>query len=490
MHKKLRTVAAALASTLAALAMFMGSAAADVTVAISPSLLEFAVDQGASFAQTITVSNEGSDPAAISVQVSPYGQTPEHLSATDWFLASPDKFELEPGTTKDVNVYIQVPDEVEPGGRYATVFFRTSALSAGNKLSRFVGGTGVGAQIGSVFLLTVRGPDLKLEGELTKVVPMVVGPSRIGSRIEITNTGNVHLVPSGEVELKDAEGNVVGRFALPETTALLPGETKSFDLSGAEELPDGDYQASASIEYGWNEDQISAAEVDPKEWAQIGADKQITFNSVPKLRVVEVSMHDSDESGAEVELAVENYGDVEVSPAGFIDVLNKAGERLSLLNIKSTNWAVEPHSTSHRTYSNNGPIPKGEYTLAAEFSYHGEETAAQTFTAVIEEEILPPLAPEAPAARQAQYAPKTPGWMWPAMAAAGMAVFAALGASAWTLRRNRARLAAGDGAMATQQLPIYARELQELYRQTRGQTPKAEDLPGCATDHPMPDHGS
>ena len=229
MHKKLRTVAAALATTLAALAMFMGSAAADVTVAISPSLLEFAVDQGASFAQTITVSNEGADPAAISVQVSPYGQAPEHLSATDWFLASPDKFELEPGTTKDVNVYIQVPAEVEPGGRYATVFFRTSALSAGSSLSRFVGGTGVGAQIGSVFLLTVRGPDLKLEGELTKVVPVVVGPSRIGSRVEITNTGNVHLVPSGEVELKDAEGNVVGRFALPETTALLPGETKSFD---------------------------------------------------------------------------------------------------------------------------------------------------------------------------------------------------------------------------------------------------------------------
>ena len=441
MSRQLRTIIAALAPATFALAMFSGSAAADVTVAISPSLLEFAVDPGARFAQTITVSNEGADPASIFVGVGSYGKAPEHLAATAWFRTDPQSFKLGPGKTEKVNVYIEVPHDVQPGGRYATVFFRTSVLSSGDKSSRFVGGTGVGAQVSTVFLLTVRGPDLRLEGELTKVVPVVVGPGRIGSRVEITNTGNVHLLPSGQVELRDTDGNVVGHFALPETTAILPGETKSFYLHGTQQVPDGDYQASATIEYGWNEDQIGAAKVDPEEWAQQNTGKEIAFNSVPKLRVVEVSMGGSDESGAEVKLVIENYGDVEVSPAGFVDILNNDGERLALLNIAAGNWSVEPHSIFDRKYSHKSRIPKGEYSLAAKLSFHGGETAAKTATAVIDEEILPPVAPQAPEARKAQYAPRTPGWMWPALAAAGLVVVTALGASAWTVRRLGARSA-------------------------------------------------
>ena len=286
----------------------------------------------------------------------------------------------------------------------------------------------MGVQIGSVFLLTVRGEDLRLEGRLERVVPVAAGPGRIMTRVEITNTGNVHMFPEGEVELMDEDGNVVGHFTLSETTAILPGETKSFYLDGAESVPDGDYHASGSIQYGWNEDQIAAAEVEPEEWKEQESSREITFNSVPKLRVVEVRMEGSSESGAEVTLAVENYGDVEVSPAGFLDILNDEGERASLLRLDAGSWSVEPHSTATRKYVHRDAMPKGEYRLDVKLAYNGEETAAARATAIIEQDIVPPVSPQAPEARRLQYAPPTPGWVWIALTAAGLvAAIAALG---------------------------------------------------------------
>ena len=180
------------------------TALADVTVALSPSLFEFGVDPGATFAETIMVSNEGEDAAFISVEVGPYGDGGENTTAVPWLRAEPDEFELQPGTDREVTVSVKVPRQTEPGGRYATVFFHTSPLSLTGTQSGFVGGTGVGVQIGSVFLLTVRGEGLRLEGRLERVVPVAAGPGRIMTRVEITNPESTEGRPWGQPLKKPA----------------------------------------------------------------------------------------------------------------------------------------------------------------------------------------------------------------------------------------------------------------------------------------------
>jgi hypothetical protein len=265
------------------------------------------------------------------------------------------------------------------------------------------------------------------------------------------------MYPEGQVELKNERGEVIGIFELPETTAILPGETVSVYLDGVQDVPDGDYKAVGTIDFGWDHEQIEAADVPPEEWSQQESQEEITFNSVPKLRVVEVQMEGTSESGTEVTLAVENYGDVEVSPAGFVDVLNADGERAALLNITAGSWAVEPHSKSTRQYSYRGVIPKGDYSLDTKLSFNGENTASKTGTTRIEEDIIPAVAPAAPQARRIQYSPGTPGWVWGALSTAALMVVAALGAAAWMVRRLVAERQAGlvgPGATATISGPV------------------------------------
>ena len=304
-----------------------------------------------------------------------------------------------------------------------------------------------------MFLITVRGADLKLEGQLTRVVPVVTGPGRLGTRMEITNTGNVHMYPEGKIELTDKDGNVVGEFTLPDTTAILPGETKSFYLDGVKAVADGDYKATGTIEFGWDQEQIKAVKVAPENFSQQDSSEEITFNSVPKLRVIEVQMQGSDQSGAEVKLVLENYGDVEVAPSGFVDVLNLTGERAALLNIGAGSFAVEAHSLATQEYVYRGLMPKGDYSLAAKLNYDGEETATRTDTAKIEQDIVPPVAPEAPEARRLAYEPGTPVWVWGALAAAAAAVLAALGGMGLMVRRLSGQRVAVAAAPAPARSP-------------------------------------
>ena len=428
-------------------------AKADVTISVSPSLLEIGLDPGAGLTQAVTVKNRGSDAAYVTVGVVPYAGDRQDIEAVEWFEVDPLEFDLEPGVSQEVIVTVAAPSDAKPGGHYAAVSFRTSARPPASAAQRFTGGTGVGATIGCVFLLTVRGADLKLEGQLTKVVPVSAGPGRLGARVEITNTGNVHMFPEGQVELRDLDGNVIGIFELPETTAILPGETQSLYLEGVQDVQDGAYRASGTIQYGWNSEQTKAAAVEYEEWGHQEDSKEIVFNSVPKLRVVEVRMEGSSENGAEIKLSVENYGDVEVSPAGFVDVLNSEGERAALLNIGAGSWPVEPHSTASREYVFRDAIPKGDYSLAAKLNYHGEETAAGTAIAHIEQDIVPPVAPEAPEARKLQYAPSGPRWIWAALAGVAAVAVASLGAAVWAMRRLAFRPAAAPRDVAREDPP-------------------------------------
>lgn len=70
---------------LAILAFFLisANARADVTISVTPSFLEFAVDPGTIFDQVITVSNEGSSATGIVVAVRASADSPPEYSSTD-----------------------------------------------------------------------------------------------------------------------------------------------------------------------------------------------------------------------------------------------------------------------------------------------------------------------------------------------------------------------------------------------------------------------
>ena len=309
-------------------------------------------------------------------------------------------------------VHVEVPVDAQAGGRYATIFFRNASLNIGaGDAEGFFGASGLGAEIGAPFILTVRGGNLTLEGQLSRIVPLALAPSLIGFRVQIDNTGNVHMVASGELELTDAQGKTVGSYALPRTTAILPGTSKSFKLRGSHELSPGDYHASARIAYGWTGQQSEAAQVDPADWGQRAAVSEIDFNSIPKLTVSTLEMT-SFEGGVKFNLAVENFGDVEVAPEGTIDVRSAGGQRIIALNISKGSIIAEPHTTVPSEKIYNGAIPHGEYDVSAVFHYQAADFAEATIRSAVESDIVPVVVPEAARFREdaeALAAPVTEG---------------------------------------------------------------------------------
>ena len=350
----------------------------------------------------MTVSNEGTSATRILVDVRAIpGGTPE-VSSVDWVQAGPVEFPLAPGEKQEVELNITVPGDVQPGGRYASIFVRNAPINVGGSgAAGFFGASGLGAEIGAKLILTVRGPGLRLEGQMTRIVPLALGPSALGFRAEITNTGNVHMVISGDIELLDASGNVLGRSSLPQTTSILPGATQSFKFRGALEVPPGDYHAVGTIVYGWTEQQSTAAQVDPDDWGRRTASTELSFNSVPRLRVPKLEMT-AIEGGVEFSLELENYGDVEIVPAGVIHVNTKDGQRLIALNVPAGSLVIEPRTTVPTQKAFNGAIPQGEYDVGAAFFYHGGESAEATATAVVQQDVQPAVVPEAVEFRSAE----------------------------------------------------------------------------------------
>ena len=393
--RQLKTAAAGLLLAVAVPLIFSPTAAADITISVTPSLLEFAVDPGARFEEIITVTNEGTDRAVVRVNVSAPEDASSELSAERYIQVDSPEFALSSRQKKEVRVSVTIPEDAAPGGLYATIFIQTSPSRIGSGGdSSFAGGSGFGARIGAKFITTVRGPGLTLDGGLAKLVPVAAGPGRIGFRIEIENTGNVHLVPKGEIEVQDEDGNVVGDFTLPETPAILPGVTKSFRLRGAVDVPAGTYQASGKIDYGWTQQQGEAARVDADDWQQRESSKEIKFSSVPKLKVTSLKMEAGGGSEVKFTVVLENDGDLEVSPAGVIDVHDDSGERFIALNIGAGNLVVQPLGTNTSEHVYTGSLRRGKYNVRASFNYHGDENAEGTAETVIEADVILPIVPK------------------------------------------------------------------------------------------------
>ena len=431
--------AIAVLSVIVGLLVLHSPAQAGITISVTPSFLEFAVDPGANFDEVITVSNEGSDSTGIIVEVSATIEGRPDISSTDWIQVEPDQFTLgpfkargDPGpeNIQKVKISVNVPNDAQPGGRYATIFFRTVpvSFSSGREIG-FFGGSAFGAEIGVRTLLTVRGEGLNLEAQLSRLVPVALGPGRIGFRAEVTNRGNVHIAITGHAELYDQAGNPIGDFKLLETTAILPGETKSFNLRGFQEVPPGIYRASATIDYGWTPSQIEAASEDPDNWGQREAVSEIRFDSAPKLLISDFQVDASTGEAVNFTVDLVNFGDVEVSPTGVIDMRDADGEQVVYLTIGAGSVTVEPGTSAISKLEYTGALSSGDYTARSVFNYHGEENAERTATIHIGQDIIPPIAPEAPAVRKADIESLgggTPIWVWALVWGFGGALVVAL----------------------------------------------------------------
>ncbi|MGH2561592.1 MAG: hypothetical protein ACRDJH_21200, partial [Thermomicrobiales bacterium] len=176
----------------------LASTRAQVSIGVTPSVLDLFADPGDEGVQDITVFNDSEQPVAATVEVDQLGNVADDYSAVEWLSVEPREVELQPGEETAVLLSIDVPDDIASGGRYASVKVTTKAAERDDAGS----GVTIAGQLVVGVLFTVIGDgDVVKEISVEQFAPVLEPDGRVGFHGQMTNTGNIHITGTGHADL-------------------------------------------------------------------------------------------------------------------------------------------------------------------------------------------------------------------------------------------------------------------------------------------------
>lgn len=171
---------------------------------------------------------------------------------------------LTPRQIKSVNVSINVPKNASPGGHYGVIRFTASAPSLNGN------GVALSTSLGSLVLINVSGnvkeslavEEMSINKNGKKGTFFESAPLNFVQRIK--NTGNTHLQPTGQVEIKDMFGKKVAAVNVNSPPRnVLPSSIRKFEepldktVIGNKRLF-GRYTATMKLTYGNDKKELTA----------------------------------------------------------------------------------------------------------------------------------------------------------------------------------------------------------------------------------------
>lgn len=235
-------------------------------ITVYPAIIDNTVDAGAEFTSQVTVVNPS--PQATAFQVTAGGlatetanQTglPDSYNAASWLRPSPNSFVLLTNETRVVDVKFTVPKDAEPGGHYATLYFEAFLPSSNDP-----GQTTINSRVGVVVFLTVNG-EIKENFSAGKKLemPSFQGQTKpIDIGLTLKNGGNVHLMPSGTVRVRNLFGRTTATLPIASPGTVLPGSERKYEVSWYQGLRFGAYKVSATVTAGTRGEQVTF----PEQW--------------------------------------------------------------------------------------------------------------------------------------------------------------------------------------------------------------------------------
>lgn len=237
---------------LGALVSAVQPARAAVAFMVEPVLLELEVDPGSTYTASLSVIPAGPESGQVTVDISdwildsggnlrllPPGAVPR--SASRWLQLAPNALELSGESSATVRLTLNIPAQGVAGAYWTMVLLRGAPVVDTRRP-----GVAVQVQVGVPVYVVVRGtgrPRVELAGFEVEP-PSGSSPGR--AVVQIRNGGNVHARVAGQVELRDEQGEPVGRLELPQGL-VLPGMTRRFQVELSKDLKPGLYVALATI---------------------------------------------------------------------------------------------------------------------------------------------------------------------------------------------------------------------------------------------------
>ena len=146
------------------------------------------------------------------------------------WIEAPAQVTLEPGERKTVPFSIQVPQNADPGGHFAAIFWGTTPPQA-----KEGGQVTVGAKTGILVLLTVSG-EIKGGGGLlefsTENKQKIFNFPPITFIYRFQNNSADRIKPEGEIEIKNIFSRTLATLPANKTEGnVLPGSIRKFEVS-------------------------------------------------------------------------------------------------------------------------------------------------------------------------------------------------------------------------------------------------------------------
>jgi len=202
---------------------------------IVPARFEFSADPGDTIQSQIILINEQKitlDFSASFEKITVRGEhgepvfTGEKTGLASWIQASPSKVTLGPGQEKRIPLTIEVPENADPGGHYAAIFWSTVPPEGGGS------GMGITMRVAALVLLRVSGEVIE-SGEILdfRGHKEIVNYLPINFDFNFQNTGTIHLKPRGEIVIKNIFKKIVEILPVNlEGYNVLPDSERSFSV--------------------------------------------------------------------------------------------------------------------------------------------------------------------------------------------------------------------------------------------------------------------
>ena len=229
---------------------------------VSPPSIHLTLKPGEKTEKLIKITNRSEEPLefvgnVVDFIVTDKSGTPELLpsgtkieskyAASTWSTVLPDTIIVQPGKTVYTTLYLQVPGDARPGGRYFAVTLRPADSAGGDGAKET--GASVKSVIGSLVYLTVAGKTKEAGSIVSFSVPSFseYGPIKIST--EIKNSGDIHITPKAVIEIKNVLGRKVFSTALTNLN-IFPGTSRVYQNSWETRFLFGRYSANLAGYFG------------------------------------------------------------------------------------------------------------------------------------------------------------------------------------------------------------------------------------------------
>lgn len=247
---------------------------------LGPGRTELVLSPGEKSVQEITVTNRLGREMDFKVSVEDFsgsyntdqpvillGEEEGQYSLKEYIKPAVSEFHLKHGERIIIPVEISIPQDSEPGGLYGSVLVATDPSE--QQLEENKGGATLISRLGNLFFVRVKG-DANESGFLKEFTldnfkePFYEnGP--ISFSVLFQNEGNVHLAPSGRIEIKNILGKKVGEIDV-DKFFVMPSSVRERKFEWNYKFLLGKYTATLILDKGYQQTEIPDEELNVSFW--------------------------------------------------------------------------------------------------------------------------------------------------------------------------------------------------------------------------------